>query len=245
MAATPTRRPCPPASGLRALTRAALGLALSGLLGACAVVGRVEELPAGRYRVLRSTVPALQPHTRQPVHLRPAADTLRLALADTLPPAVTVALPPGQHTLLLARRLDVDVFTLPFKIRPARTPLPVQLNTNFNAALYLGRRLDFYHLTSPRPRGRRPPLVRDIGIGYGVFAGLGAAVINPDVTGQQTAVAEYEGLVAHVGAALIYDARVFNIGLALGADHLFGPDRRYWIYQHKPWLGVLFGLDLN
>ena len=74
---------------------------------------------------------------------------------------------------------------------------------------------------------------------------MGSAIINPDVTRQQTAVAEYEGFVVHAGAAAIYDARIFNLGLAVGADHLLGPDRRHWIYQRRPWFGVLFGLDLN
>lgn len=224
--------------------RALAAWAVAGLAG-CTVVGKVETLPDGRYRVLRSTVPALHARRLQSAYLHQATDTLLLAPTDEAPPAQAVALPPGQHTTVLARRFDVDVFTLPFKIRPARAPLPLQLNTQFNAALYLGRRLDFYHLSSPGRRPGRPPAVRDLGFGYGLFAGLGAAVINPDVTNQRAAVAEYEGMVAHAGAAFIYDARVFNIGLALGADHLFGPDGRHWIYQHKPWVGVLFGLDLN
>ncbi|AYA38159.1 hypothetical protein D3Y59_14595 [Hymenobacter oligotrophus] len=219
--------------------------ALAALLSGCAVVGKIDTLPDGRYRVLHSTVPALQAQRHRPAYLHQAADTLLLASSEDAPNAQAVALPPGQHTTVLARRFDVDVFTLPFKIRPARGPLPVQLNTQFNAALYLGRRLDFYHLHSPSGRPGRPPAVRDLGFGYGVFAGLGAAVINPDVTNQQARVAEYEGMVAHAGAAFIYDARVFNIGLALGADHLFGPDGRHWLYQHKPWVGILFGLDLN
>ncbi|KUG06159.1 hypothetical protein [Solirubrum puertoriconensis] len=237
---TPTQQARIRQHGLRACCFALLIALLSG----CAVVGRVDELPDGRYRVLRSKVPALSAE-QQPLYIRQASDTLLLALSDTTPTTQAVVLPAGQHSTLLSSRLDVDVFTLPFKIRPARSIMPVQLNTSFNAALYLGRRLDLYHLHSPRQRKKRPPIVRDTGLGYGAFVGLGAAVINPDVTNQQTRVAEYEGMVAHAGAAFIYDARVFNIGLALGADHLFGPDGRHWIYQHKPWVGVLFGLDLN
>jgi hypothetical protein len=221
------------------------GFAVALGLSSCAVVGKVAELPAGHYRLLRSSVPNLQAQRLRPLYVRQSADTLLLAPADSVPTTLAVRLPTGQHSVLLARRFDLDVFTLPFKIRPARSPVPVQLNTQFNAAVYLGRRLDFYHLTTPRQRTSRPPLIRDVGLGYGLFAGLGAAVINPDVTRQQAAVAEYEGLVAHAGAAFIYDARVFNIGLAVGADHLFGPDRKHWIYQHRPWVGVLFGLDLN
>lgn len=223
----------------------AFSLFCSLLLGGCAAVGQLEQLPAGQYQLLETNDPALA-LPRDPRYVEQSTDTLRLFSADSTAAPQLYRLQPRRHVVLLARRFDLDVFTIPFKIRPPRTPLPVQLNTNFNAALYYGRRLDFYHLTSRRSAAGRPaPYIRTTGIGYGLFTGLGAAVINPDVTGQHAAVAEYEGLVAHAGAAFLYDARIFNIGLALGADHLFGPDRRHWIYQHKPWLGVLFGLDLN
>ncbi|GAB2947064.1 hypothetical protein GCM10027048_10100 [Hymenobacter coalescens] len=215
------------------------------LLGGCAAVGQLDELPAGQYRLVETNDPALR-LARNSRYVEQAGDTLHFLADDSATAPVLYRLQPRRHAVLLARRFDLDVFTIPFKIRPARAPLPIQLNTNFNAALYYGRRLDFYHLTSRRSAtGRTTPYIRTTGIGYGLFTGLGAAVINPDVTRQQTAVAEYEGLVAHAGAAFIYDAHIFNIGLAIGADHLFGTDRRYWIYQHKPWVGVLFGLDLN
>jgi hypothetical protein len=220
-------------------------LLAAGCLSGCAGVGRVAQLPTERYHVLRSTDPTLAAYRGQSFYLRQATDTLLLAATDTTA-ATALVLGRYHRSLLLSRRFDLDVFTLPFKIRPARAPLPIQLNTSFNAALYVGRRLDFYHVTTTkRHRPGSTPALRDIGIGYGLFTGLGAAVINPDVTRQQTALAEYEGLVAHAGAAIIYDARIFNVGVAAGVDHLFGPDRRHWIYQHRPWFGVLFGLDLN
>lgn len=56
---------------------------------------------------------------------------------------------------------------------------------------------------------------------------------------------EYEGVIINAGVATIYDARIFNIGLAVGLDHLMDANRQHWIYQHKPWFGVLFGLNLN
>jgi hypothetical protein len=130
-------------------------------------------------------------------------------------------------------------------VRPARAGVPLQLNSNFNAALYLGRRLDFFYLNSQHiTPWQQAPRIRATGIGYGAFLGLGSAFITGDVTGQQPG-PEYEGFVLHGGVATIYDARIFNVGLAAGLDHLLGPDRRYWIYQHRPWLGLLFSLDLN
>lgn len=225
----------------------------TALLAGCAAVGQLDSLPEGRYRALQTNDPTLRPQlpAGRPVYARQSTDTLfllpdslsRVPHQGSLPPFYRLT--PGRHVVLAARRFDLDVFTIPFKIRPPRAGIPVQLNTNFNAALYLGRRLDFYHLTSHRQlRGKRQPIVRTTGLGYGLFTGLGSTAITPDFT-RQRASTDYEGFVLHAGAAAIYDAHIFNLGLAVGADHLLGPDGGSWIYQHRPWFGVLFGLDLN
>ncbi|GAA4002687.1 hypothetical protein GCM10022408_12670 [Hymenobacter fastidiosus] len=226
---------------------------LNALLAGCAAVGHVPSLAPGHYQVLQTTDPALAA-TLGPdrsFYVEQGQDSLKFLAPPRSPEAAprrfSYPLRPGQHVILVDRKFDLDVFTIPFKARPPRGPVPVQLNTNFNAALYFGRRLDFYHLNSAvQPNGRPAPQIRTMGLGYGLFTGLGSTTINPDVTNQQTAIASgYEGFVVHVGAATIYDARIFNLGLAVGVDQLLGPDGRHWIYQRKPWFGVLFGLDLN
>ncbi len=225
-------------------------LAGAGLSG-CAVVGNVAQLEDDYYQLVRRASPAaLVTALRQEkqFYVQQRADTLLLTpAADPTTAADTYRyrLQPERLTLL-RRRLDLDVFTIPFKVRPPRAGVPVQLNTNFNAAIYLGRRLDFYSLRTRRstPFGATPH-IRATGIGYGAFIGAGSTVVNPDVTRQKATIAEYEGLVLHGGLAAIYDARAFNIGLATGLDQLMGPDGPHWIYRRKPWFGVLFGLDLN
>ena len=155
-------------------------------------------------------------------------------------------LQPTQRVLLQRRRLDLDVFTIPVKVRPSQGGVPVQLNTNFNAALYVGRRLDFYSLRSKRTTPFGPtPHVKATGIGYGAFLGAGFTSVTSDVTRMRLSTADYEGLVLHGGLAAIYGARAFNIGVAVGVDQLLGADAPYWLYQHKPWFGVLFEPDLN
>lgn len=148
--------------------------------------------------------------------------------------------------MLLRRRLDIDVFTIPFKVRPPQKGVLVQLNTNFNAAIYVGRRLDFYSLRTKRTRPfGATPRIRATSIGYGVSVSAGSAFIFSDVASQRTSVADYESAVLHSGLTAIYDARAFNIGVATGIDQLLGPDGPHWIYQRKPWFGILFGLNLN
>ena len=56
---------------------------------------------------------------------------------------------------------------------------------------------------------------------------------------------EYDGLALSNGIAGIYDNKKINIGLALGIDMLTDKNRANWIYQGKPWIGILFGITLN
>jgi hypothetical protein len=233
------------------LLRACLLAALGGLSG-CAVVGNVTQLDDDYYRLVRRESPdslVRAVHAGTEFYVQQRADTLLLT-PDTGPggPVVTTRyrLQPTHRVLLLRRRLDLDVFTIPVKVRPPQGGVPVQLNTNFNAALYVGRRLDFYSLRTKRTTPFGPtPHVRATGLGYGAFVGAGSTFITADVTRPRVTTADYEGLVLHGGIAAIYDARAFNIGVAMGADQLLGADASYWLYQHKPWFGILFGLDLN
>ncbi|GAB3635316.1 hypothetical protein GCM10027422_09060 [Hymenobacter arcticus] len=231
------------------LGRLCAGLATLALAG-CSV-GHLPKLDDGYYQVVQTndstlarTVAAVPRHRfyiEQQV-----ADTLLLYRPAAVPgPPLRYGLHAGQRVVVLRREFDFDIFTLPFKVRPGREGVPAQLNTNFNAALYLGRRLDFFHLTRHRtPSGRAVPLVRTVGLGYGLFTGLGSADISADLT-RGHATTDYEGFVVHSGAAVIYDARVFNVGAAVGIDRLLGADASYWLYQQKVWVGLLFGLNLN
>ncbi len=231
-------------------------LASGGLFTGCVAVGTLPTLASGDYQLFRTNDPALAAAIgkERAVYVEQVQDSLRFLsqpkddndAATHSQRRFSYPLRRGQHVILLDSKFDLDVFTIPFKARPPQGALPLQLNTNFNAAVYYGRRLDFYHVNSRQHlNGKQEPQVRTVGLGYGLFTGLGSSTINPDVTNQQTRVAEYEGFVVHVGAAAIYDARIFNLGLAIGADQLLGPDGQHWIYQRKPWFGVLFGLDLN
>jgi hypothetical protein len=219
-----------------------VGLLVFGLLltAGCRTV-QDTALPTDFYRVRQASRYGLP---AQPVYVREQNDTLQFWQSHSTTPVV---IPPERADELRFYRFeaDVDVFTLPFKIRPARAAVPPQLNSNFNAALYLGRRIDFYRYRTEQisPTLARRRLLSQ-GIGYGVFAGIGSSVINSTVT-RGLVTDEYEGVILDAGLAVIYDARVFNVGLAVGLDHLLDRNKQYWIYQQRPWFGVLFGLNLN
>jgi hypothetical protein len=139
---------------------------------------------------------------------------------------------------------DIDVLTVPFKVRPATAGLPEQLNANFDAAVYFGRRRDSYTIEKSGNGRSGRTSITGVGYGYGGFVGIGSVTMNPFVTNQKIDY-EYDGFVLNGGIAGIYDAKKFNLGLAIGADFLVDKNRSNWIYQGKPWIGVLFGINLN
>ena len=159
-------------------------------------------------------------------------------------PAIKVSVQEVQNLRLHRHTFDIDILTIPFKIRPSVKDFPEQLNANFSAALYLGRRRDIYRIQTNVKKSKSFTKISGVGLGYGGFIGLGGVTMNPFVT-QGKINYEYDGLVINSGVAAIYDAKKFNIGLAVGTDFLVDKNRSDWIYQQKPWFGVLLGINLN
>lgn len=218
-----------------------LGIAVTFMALSCRVLSSQPTLEPDFYQVRHTTPSTI---SRQKLYVIDSGDSLQLI--DPMVDARRFVQKSVYKPWTFQRtEIDVDVFTLPFKIRSAQGSLPSQLNSNFNAALYLGRRIDLYNYhfkpITPTLEVRQ---VRSRGFGYGVFVGIGSAAINDFVVRAPIGI-EYEGVVLDAGIATLYDARVFNIGLAIGIDYLTDTNRQTWIYQQKPWFGVLFGLNLN
>jgi hypothetical protein len=220
------------------------------LLASC-TAGRVPQLAPGYYQLTHTAVPTLAaaagaaPQRRLYLE-QPTPDSLVFYPAGPAPGRpLRYGLADFEGLKLRHGEFDFDIFTLPFKLREAREGVPTQLNTTFNAALYLGRRLDRYHFRrTTLPTGRSAAQIQTAGFGYGGFVGLGSTIVTADLT-HQHAITDYEGAVLHGGVAAIYDIRALNVGAALGFDYLLGDDGAHWLYQGRPWLGVLFGLNLN
>jgi hypothetical protein len=141
--------------------------------------------------------------------------------------------------------LDIDLITIPFKFRGATSGIPPQLNTNLNANLYIGYRSDWYTLGYKRNEfGAFNRITRHYGMTFGLFSGFGSNSINPWVTNDQINY-EYDGIVWSNGFAVSFAFNYLNLGLALGIDQLLDNNSRFWIYNKKPWLGVVLGINLN
>lgn len=140
---------------------------------------------------------------------------------------------------------DIDITSALFKYRRSPFGLPAQVTTDFNAAIYAGWRHDYYIFRSRRdPVGRCRQEIRERGFDFGAFAGPGTAAVGSFST--RGAVAdEYSGMILQYGLAGFIESGVASFGLSVGWDHLFGPDRKKWIYQNRPWIGFMVGIALN
>lgn len=217
----------------------------------CKSVQTVTEIPtdvytvsAKEYTLLDSVAKQLPSQKHIKVEVEETNGIVRLKPVSQKLSSLEIKMSSIKNLKIYRYTFDVDVLTIPFKIRPPVKGFPQQLNPNFSAAIYLGRRRDSYRISSAKPRGSKKFKVSGVGYGYGGFIGLGAVTMNPFVTKQQLDY-EYDGFVINGGFAGIYDAKKFNLGFAVGVDYLLDKNNTNWIYHGSPWFGLLFGVNLN
>ena len=142
--------------------------------------------------------------------------------------------------------LDVDILTTLLKIRPKlKEVIPAQLNTAFNGNVYIGHRTDIYQISyRQNPLGNYKRKINHFGFSGGVFVGLGNTSMTSTTTNNAIAT-EYEGIILQKGVAGIIALNKLTIGLSLGFDNLLDTNQDFWIYQNKPWYGLMLGLNLN
>ena len=141
--------------------------------------------------------------------------------------------------------IDIDITTILFKYRPGVQNLPAQMLTDFNTALFVGWRKDNYYLKTyshPFRHDHYEAVSRGFDIGF--FAGTGTTAVNSFST-KEAVVNEYNGMILQYGIAGFIESNVASFGLSLGYDYLLSPDRKFWIYDRKPWLGFIVGIALN
>ncbi len=214
------------------------------LFTACRQSYQIATIPVGYYKM---TTGADSIKTSTKVFIEDFTDSLEITPSDNSTSTKTYLLPLPKETpiKIRANAFDADAFTVPFKIRPAESGIPVQLDANFHLAFYVGRRHDLYKLGYNKgANGKQYRYSQKTGIGYGVFFGFAAATMRPEFM-KGAINYEYEGLTANAGIAGIFDVGSVNVGIAIGADKLLDKNRNNWIYQHQPWAGVLLGINLN
>lgn len=140
--------------------------------------------------------------------------------------------------------LDVDLFTMPFKYRFKTADQPGQLEDKLNVGIHVGARYDLGRYRTVYFRRNHRSEISTFSVGLGGFLCFGPAKVDPFSTIGRFQ-DEYFGLGINYGLSTNISIRSFSAGLAVGFEQLADRNRDLWIYQHKPWLGVTFGINLN
>lgn len=230
-------------------------ISLIVLLGSCKVL---QQSPKYNFTEGYYTSRLFQKKKKH-IYVVPNDDTIKIYSAkkvgrkvDTTE-ALKIALPPNKKPAAFdtysfrKASLDLDVLNILFKLRPSVRGFPPQLNNNLlNGAIYLGKRTDIYkiryHHHTPMEKYQR--VTDHYGYSVGVFAGIGASRVDEYVTLNALSI-QYDGFVNVFGVAALVAVDKINFGLNIGVDHLLDKNRKVWIYQGKPWVGLSFGLNLN
>jgi hypothetical protein len=137
---------------------------------------------------------------------------------------------------------DIDLTTAILKYRPSQKDVPRQLNANLNAALYAGLRKDYFKIvTRTNPLKQTSSSLRHFGFDAGFFAGFGITPVNFTVTSGHTEL-EYVGIVFEKGLAVYFGIDFLTFGISLGFDNLLDENHKYWVYNQKPWIGLMLGI---
>jgi len=141
---------------------------------------------------------------------------------------------------------DIDLLNLPAKYRAKIGDMPPQLDAGlFNGAVYFGQRIDIYHFKRAENRiGNAHATLNHYSFSMGGFAGLGTTPMSQYVTRPLVDI-EYSGIVFPAGITTLFTVNRLTFGVAGGVDHLLDQNKKNWIYQGKPWLGLAIGIHLN
>ena len=140
---------------------------------------------------------------------------------------------------------DFDITSVLFKYRFSTKTLPAELNSNLNLAGYVGYKKEIFQFRdSESPDRKHKTKSQHYSFDGGLFTGFGSTHMNPSTTNDYLQ-KEYEGFIWQYGGAVFGKWNIFTLGVGLGFDCLLDKNRKYWIYQNKPWMGLLIGLTLS
>lgn len=143
----------------------------------------------------------------------------------------------------ISNSLDVDLTSIIFKSRHSRDDVPNQFSADLDIALYLGFRKDFYKIVAPvQTFNQGNSKIRQIGFDLGLFAGIGSTPVNPTVTNNKVPQI-YDAMIFQKGIAGFISINRMSVGLALGYDNLFDKNKSFWIYNQKPYLGLIISIS--
>jgi hypothetical protein len=139
--------------------------------------------------------------------------------------------------------VDIDLTSIIFKSRHSRDDVPNQFSADLDVAVYAGFRKDFYNIVSSvHPLHEEKSFIRQIGFDLGVFAGIGSSPVNPTVTNNKIN-QEYDAMIFQKGFAGFVSINKISVGLVVGFDNLLDKSKSSWIYNQKPYLGLIISVS--
>jgi hypothetical protein len=148
----------------------------------------------------------------------------------------------GSGNSLIRTSVDADLSTILTKLRPSQGSVPLQLNANLNALVYIGYRKDYFMIKSSKdPLKKSHSFIRHAGFDAGLFAGLGITQVTPTNTDFKT-LKEYDGVVFQKGVAVFFTIERISLGVSLGFDNLLDENSKIWLYNQKPYIGLVLGI---
>jgi hypothetical protein len=147
--------------------------------------------------------------------------------------------------VLKKQGLDLDVTTILFKYRPPVKGQGHQFTNDMNLAMYAGWRFDRFAFSEQvNLLQKSTPKVRHFAYDVGFILGAGTTPIDAFTT-QNKVETDYNALLFQSGVAGFVETTYASFGLGIGWDFLTGSDRKSWIYEQKPYLGIIVGIALN
>jgi hypothetical protein len=147
------------------------------------------------------------------------------------------------HSCFTNNSLDIDLTSIIFKSRHSVDDVPNQFSADLDIAVYIGIRKDFYRIITPsHPIHEEKSYLRQIGFDLGVFAGIGSSPVNPTVTNNKIS-QEYDAMIFQKGFAGFISINKMSFGLAVGFDNLLDKSKSSWIYNQKPYLGLIISVS--
>lgn len=138
--------------------------------------------------------------------------------------------------------LQPVTIALRFRGEALRDTVPAQATTGFNAGFALGWKLSKIYWRRNKNAFNSQTQRYSLGLG-GLFS-MGAVELNDKNTRAPRAQFPRSVPVLTYGAMVTLGLGSLNLGVAGGIDRTFTTQTDGWLYQGKPWWGLVLGLDV-
>lgn len=136
----------------------------------------------------------------------------------------------------------LQAITIPMKIRFKHNDIPAQISTSFNAGIAYGYQFNKSYLRNEYYPNLTSQIENKVSYTIAGFGGLTPISLKPSNTDNKLN-AEESILGIDYGLIFLVSINKINTGVCVSLDTPVQKDGRYWIYNTKPWLGVVLGID--